>query len=33
VNNAGLGMTGVAESYTTEDVQEMFDVNVFSPWR
>jgi NAD(P)-dependent dehydrogenase (short-subunit alcohol dehydrogenase family) len=33
VNNAGIGMTGVAESYTTADVQEMFDVNVFSPWR
>lgn len=33
VNNAGIGMTGVAESYTTADVQEMFDVNVFAPWR
>lgn len=33
VNNAGTGMTGVAESYTVEDVQEMFDVNVIAPWR
>jgi NAD(P)-dependent dehydrogenase (short-subunit alcohol dehydrogenase family) len=33
VNNAGIGMTGVAESYTTADVQQMFDVNVFAPWR
>lgn len=33
INNAGIGMTGVAESYTTADVQEMFDVNVFAPWR
>lgn len=33
VNNAGIGMTGVAESYTVADVQEMFDVNVIAPWR
>ena len=33
VNNAGTGMTGVAESYTASDVQEMFDVNVIAPWR
>lgn len=33
VNNAGTGMTGVAESYTPADVQEMFDVNVIAPWR
>ncbi|TCD28705.1 SDR family oxidoreductase [Pedobacter psychrodurus] len=33
VNNAGIAMTGVAESYTTADVQEMFDVNVIAPWR
>ena len=33
VNNAGTGMTGVAESYTVADVQEMFDVNVIAPWR
>lgn len=33
VNNAGAGMFGVAESSTTADVQRMFDVNVFAPWR
>ncbi|SKC03473.1 SDR family oxidoreductase [Dyadobacter psychrophilus] len=33
VNNAGVGMFGVAESSTTADVQRMFDVNVFAPWR
>lgn len=33
VNNAGFSMHGVAESFTTEDVQAMFDVNVFAPWR
>ncbi len=33
VNNAGTGMTGVAENYTTTDVQEMLDVNVIAPWR
>ncbi|WP_221392921.1 SDR family oxidoreductase [Dyadobacter sp. NIV53] len=33
VNNAGITMSGVAESFTTADVQEMFDVNVFAPWR
>ena len=33
VNNAGIGMTGVAESYTITDVEEMFDVNVIAPWR
>jgi short-subunit dehydrogenase len=33
VNNAGIGMTGVAESYTVADVEEMFDVNVIAPWR
>lgn len=33
VNNAGAGMFGVAESSTTADVQWMFDVNVFAPWR
>jgi NAD(P)-dependent dehydrogenase (short-subunit alcohol dehydrogenase family) len=33
VNNAGMGMTGVAESYTIADVEEMFDVNVIAPWR
>ena len=33
VNNAGIAMFGVAESYTTEDVQQMFDVNAIAPWR
>ena len=33
VNNAGISGFGVAESYTTDDVQQMFDVNVMAPWR
>lgn len=33
VNNAGIGMMGVAESYSVADVQEMFDVNVIAPFR
>jgi len=33
VNNAGAAIFGVAESSTTDDVQRMFDVNVFAPWR
>ena len=33
INNAGIAMFGVAESSTTDDVQRMFDVNVFAPWR
>lgn len=33
VNNAGTGMTGVTESYSVADVQEMIDVNVIAPWR
>jgi len=33
VNNAGFSMSGVAESFTNNDVQQVFDVNVFSPWR
>lgn len=33
VNNAGVSMNGVAESFTTADVQAIFDVNVFAPWR
>jgi len=33
VNNAGIGMFGVAESSTPADVQRMFDVNVIGPWR
>ena len=33
VNNAGFSRNGVAESFTTADVQEMFDINVIAPWR
>ena len=33
VNNAGIAMTGVTESYSVADVQEMFEVNVIAPWR
>ena len=33
VNNAGAAMFGVAESSTTDDVQRIFDINVFAPWR
>lgn len=33
VNNAGISMFGVAESSTTDDLQQMLDVNVIAPWR
>ncbi|WP_421944272.1 SDR family oxidoreductase [Pedobacter sp.] len=33
VNNAGFSLNGVAESFTTADVQSIFDINVFAPWR
>lgn len=33
INNAGFSMNGVAESFTTADVQAVFDVNVFAPFR
>ncbi len=33
VNNAGFSINGVAESFTTADVQSLFDVNVIAPWR
>jgi len=33
VNNAGYGMTGVAESFTMADVHTTFDINVYAPWR
>jgi len=33
VNNAGFSRNGVAESFTTADVQEIFDINVIAPWR
>lgn len=33
VNNAGIAISGVAESLSMGDVQETFDVNVFAPLR
>jgi len=33
VNNAGYSMTGVAESFTTDDLHTTFDINVYAPWR
>ncbi|MCU7616310.1 SDR family oxidoreductase [Chryseobacterium sp. PBS4-4] len=33
VNNAGISMFGVAESFTTDDLQRMMEVNVYAPWR
>jgi len=33
INNAGLGALGLLESYTTEQVQRVFDVNVFGVHR
>lgn len=33
INNAGYGAMGVTESFTVNDVQEMFDVHVFANWR
>jgi NAD(P)-dependent dehydrogenase (short-subunit alcohol dehydrogenase family) len=33
VNNAGFSRNGVAESFTTGDLQEMLDINVIAPWR
>jgi NAD(P)-dependent dehydrogenase (short-subunit alcohol dehydrogenase family) len=32
VNNAGIAAMGVAESFTSADVQNMFDINTFAPW-
>ena len=32
VNNAGFSRNGVAESFTTADMQELFDINVKAPW-
>ena len=29
INNAGIGSLGVSEAYTTEQLQALFDVNVF----
>jgi NAD(P)-dependent dehydrogenase (short-subunit alcohol dehydrogenase family) len=33
VNNAGYAASGVAESFTPKDVQDMFDVHVIAYWR
>jgi NAD(P)-dependent dehydrogenase (short-subunit alcohol dehydrogenase family) len=33
VNNAGIAISGVAESFTMDEIQETFDVNVFAPWK
>lgn len=33
VNNAGISMFGVAESSTTDDLQQMLATNVIAPWR
>ncbi len=33
VNNAGYFGGGIAEAYTTDDVEKMFDVNVKGTWR
>lgn len=33
INNAGATIFGVTESATPEDVQRLFDVNTFAPWR
>jgi len=33
VNNAGYSAMGVAESFSTADVQVMFDINTLAPWR
>ncbi len=32
VNNAGFSRNGVAESFTTADLQEMLDINLIAPW-
>lgn len=33
VNNAGIGVLGIQEQFTTEDFQRLFDVNVFGVQR
>ena len=33
VNNAGYSALGIAESFSTKDVEEMFGVHVFAYWR
>ena len=33
INNAGIGVTGLQEAYTPEDMQRLFDINVFGVQR
>ena len=33
VNNAGLYATGIAETFTAEDLEKVLDVNLNGPWR
>lgn len=33
VNNAGIAMNGVTESFTTADFQALLDINTLAPWR
>ena len=33
INNAGIGVLGIQEQFTTEDFQKLFDVNVFGVQR
>src|ERR1700748_1879110 len=33
INNAGIGATGISESYTTEQIRGLFDVNVLGGHR
>jgi NAD(P)-dependent dehydrogenase (short-subunit alcohol dehydrogenase family) len=33
INNAGIYATGIAETFTEEDVEKVLDVNTMGPWR
>jgi NAD(P)-dependent dehydrogenase (short-subunit alcohol dehydrogenase family) len=33
INNAGVFTTGIAQSFTEEDLERIFDVNLKGPWR
>ncbi len=33
INNAGIGVTGLQENYTADDMQRLFDINVFGVQR
>jgi NAD(P)-dependent dehydrogenase (short-subunit alcohol dehydrogenase family) len=33
VNNAGIYATGIAETFTAEDLEKILDVNTMGPWR